>query len=292
MIHDALLILWDCSQLSEGNQHEPITYANEGDAAVYKRICGIAKSHHKIQNFIYATTFHSRKRQTETTNRSFGLYGQALSEGISEVLESYKKTLKDVEQLVIANPSYPLAFVYGYIEKYQGLFNTLNRIIITILERRLAGCQILSLVHQFILSGNEMVHEAILQIFSCINSVFLDQLCTWLLYGELKDPYEEFFVHCINKEDRTDSFISRPSTTNTVDKSLVLTLQQTPLECGYNLNAAMIPYFIPLSLAQEILFIGKTVVLFGFDPKKVKKNQAFSMSRTMLPLQKTNLDSR
>lgn len=54
----------------------------------------------------------------------------------------------------------------------------------------------------------------------------------------------------------------------------------------------MIPYFIPLSLAQEILFVGKTVILFGFDPKKVKKSNSFTINRPMLTLQKINADSR
>ncbi|CAG4946908.1 unnamed protein product [Colias eurytheme] len=292
MIHDALLILWDCSQVSEGLQQEPVTYGHEGDAAIFKRICGIAKGHRKIQNFVIATSFQSRREHSASGHRTFGLYGQALSEGITEVLQSYKKTLKDVEELVIANKNYTLSFVYSYVEKFQGLFNTLNRIITTIKERRLVGCQILSLLHQYILSGNEMVHEAIVKIFSCINAVFINQLCTWLLYGELKDPYEEFFVYGVKKDDSNDTFLSCPSTTNTGDKSLVSTLQQTPLDCGYNLNPTMIPYFIPLSLAQEILFVGKTVILFGFDPKKVKKNNNFSMNRAVMPLQKINIESR
>ncbi|CAK1551070.1 unnamed protein product [Leptosia nina] len=292
MIHDALLMLWDCSQTSEGIQQEPTTYGNDGDAAIYKRIYGIAKSHHKIQNFIIGTGFVSRQLHAASGHRTFGLYGQAVSEGISEILQSYKKTLMDVEHLVIANKNYTLAFVYSYVEKYQGLFNTLNRIIATLKERRLMGCQILGLLHQYILSGNEMVHDAIVKIFSNINAVFINQLCTWLLYGELRDPYEEFFIYTVKKNDSSDTFASCPSTTTTNDKSLVSTLQQTPLDCGYNLNATMIPYFIPLSLAQEILFVGKTIILFGFDPKKVKKNNSFSANRAMLPLQKINIESR
>lgn len=98
-----------------------------------------------------------------TSYKTTGLYVQALSEGISEILKSYKKTLVDVESLVIGNHNYTLAFIYSYVEKYHGLFNTLNRIITTIRERRLNGCQILSLIHQYILNGNEKVHQAVLK---------------------------------------------------------------------------------------------------------------------------------
>ncbi|KAF9424782.1 hypothetical protein HW555_000083 [Spodoptera exigua] len=265
MIHDALLILWDCSHTTEG-QKELVTYANHGDQEIFARITDIAKSHHKIQCFVEATGFYSRKSHIGL--RLCGLYSQALSEGFTEVLQSYKKNLMEVEGLVIGNHNYTLSFVYSYVEKYRGLFNTLNKIITTIEHRKLIGCQILSLLHQYILNGSEKVREAILRIFSCVNKVFVNQLCTWLLYGELKDPYHEFFILNNQAQDASDTFLSSPSTTNTCDKSLVSTLQDTTLECGYALNTSMIPYFVPLSLAQEILFIGKTIILFGFDPKK------------------------
>ncbi|CAH2042308.1 unnamed protein product, partial [Iphiclides podalirius] len=136
-----------------------------------------------------------------------------------------------------------------------------------------------------------MVHNAIIRIFSCINTVFVNQLCTWLLYGELRDPYEEFFIYRSKKDEFSDTLHSSPSTTTTCDKSLVTTLQQTSLDCGYNINPSMIPYFMPLSLAQEILFIGKTVILFGFDPRRVKRTN-MQLNRPLLPLQRLDNDTR
>ncbi|KAG7301406.1 hypothetical protein JYU34_014351 [Plutella xylostella] len=282
MIHDALLVLWDCSQAT---RKDPVVgpFANDGDSEMYGRICEIARSHHKIQNFVEATSFHARKSYSRPRNH--GMYAQALSEGITEVLQSYKKTLLEVEGLIIGNHKYTLSFVYSYVEKYRGLFNTLSRIISTIKERRLVGCQILSLTHQHILNGNEMVHEAIVKIFANINKVFVNQLCSWLLYGEFKDPYGEFFICASEKEEEaSDTFLSSPTTDH--DKSLVVTLQDTALDCGYNLKTNMIPYFVPLSLAQEILFIGKTVILFGFDPSKLKRHSsAPGPSSSMVSLQ-------
>ncbi|KOA95839.1 putative gamma-tubulin complex component 4, partial [Operophtera brumata] len=56
----------------------------------------------------------------------YGLYTQALSEGITEVLQSYKNTLVEVESLVIGNHNYTISFIYSYVEKYNGIFSTLN----------------------------------------------------------------------------------------------------------------------------------------------------------------------
>ncbi|XP_075981312.1 gamma-tubulin complex component 4 [Anticarsia gemmatalis] len=289
MIHDALLILWDCSQAKTEQEHNAVAYTEIGDAEIFERINEIARSHHRIRQYVETTGFRARKIHAASGIKMCGLYSQALSEGIAEVLQSYKKTLMEVEGLVIANHNYTLSFVYSHVVCYRGLFNTLNRIITTIEQRRLTGCQILSLVNQYILTGNEKVHDAIIRIFACINKVFVNQLCTWLLYGELKDPYQEFFI--VSQGSDSDTFLSSPSNT-TCDKSLVSTLQDTTLECGYSLNANMIPYFVPLSLAQEVLFIGRTVILFGFDPKKVKKNSSFVANRSLMPLQKCGIDSR
>ncbi|XP_028029212.1 gamma-tubulin complex component 4 isoform X1 [Bombyx mandarina] len=290
MIHDVLLILWDSSE-NGIEKKENLAYANEGDVEIYGRISEIAKSHHRIQSFVEETGFQSRKALSATTHsHRYGLYTQALSEGITEVLLSYKKTLVEVESLVIGNHNYTLSYVYSYIEKYQGLFNTLNRIITTIKERRLMGCQILSLIHQYILSGNKSIHDAVLKIFTSVNKVFIHQLCTWLLYGELKDVYQEFFISK-RKDDSSETLLSTPSSSNVCDKTLVSTLQET-LGCGYTLNPTLIPHFMPLSLAQEILFIGKTVILFDLDPKKVKKHSGFASSRPMLPLKKYGIESR
>ncbi|XP_026763022.2 gamma-tubulin complex component 4 isoform X2 [Galleria mellonella] len=274
-----------CRQIS-------LIFEEEGDAEIYNRIWDVARSHHTIQNYVETFGFRSRKLQSASGLKTSGLYAQALSEGVTEVLQDYKKTLVEVESLIIGNHNYNLSFVYSYVGKFHGLFNTLNKIIVTIKERRLTGCQILSLTHQYILNGNEMVHEAVIKIFTCINKVFVNQLCTWLLYGELRDPYQEFFIYRNNKDDNiSDTFLSSPST-NACDKSLVSTLQDTIIDCGYNLNPTMIPYFVPLSLAQEILFIGKTVILFGFDPRKVKRSSYFMNNRPIMPLQKCGADSR
>lgn len=290
-MQDALIILWNAIENDTDDEiTKPSVFAEQGDAEVYSRICDIAKSHRKIQRFIESAGFHGRKSQTDSGLKCYGLYAQALTEGFTEVLQSYKQTLVEVEGLVISNHKYTLSFVYSYVVKFRGLFNTFNKIITTITERRLVGCQILSLIHQYILNGNEMVHEAIVGIFSCVNKVFVSQLCTWLLYGELKDPYQEFFIFRNEKDEPSETFLSSPST-NTCEKSLVSTLQDTTLDCGYHLSSNMIPYFMPLSLAQEILFIGKTVILFSFDPKKVKRSQSFA-TRAILPLQKCGVDSR
>lgn len=53
-------------------QKEVVTYANQGDPEIFARITDVAKSHHKIQHFVEATGFRSRKS-------NMGLYTQLYS---------------------------------------------------------------------------------------------------------------------------------------------------------------------------------------------------------------------
>lgn len=82
---------------------------------------------------------------------------------MSDVIQSYKQMLIEVEKLMIENHTYTLSFIYSHVEKYRSLFITLNKIISSLKERKLTGCQILSYIHQHILTGNPMVHESVIK---------------------------------------------------------------------------------------------------------------------------------
>lgn len=50
-------------------------------------------------------------------------------------------------------------------------------------------------------------------------------------------------------------------------------------EYEYEINAVLLPYYIPISLAQKILFIGKSIVLFDSNPFEVKQKSLLIFSK-------------
>lgn len=50
-------------------------------------------------------------------------------------------------------------------------------------------------------------------------------------------------------------------------------------ENEYEINTTMLPYYIPLSLAQKILFIGKSIVLFDSNPFETKQKSLLIFSK-------------
>lgn len=137
-----------------------------------------------------------------------GLYSQALSEGFSEVIQTYKKTLMEVEALVIGNHNYTLSFVYSYVEKYRGLFNMLNKIIAAIEQRRLTGCQILSLLHQYILNANERVHEAVIRFVCTVTRLVILYSYVFISVALFCQLILQLKHHCYRKNSTSSSTLS------------------------------------------------------------------------------------
>lgn len=68
---------------------------------------------------------------------------------------------------------------------------------------------------------------------------------SWVLHGELKDPYREFFIATAGSGARFDQFDS--SSADFVWHSY------------YSLQSSMLPAFIPHKLATKILVVGKSI---------------------------------
>jgi len=101
-----------------------------------------------------------------------------------------------------------------------------------------------------------------------VHIVFYKHLTSWLLYGHLEDPYREFFIQKISDcekvlmhEDRKNNIDARESIN---DKKIDVDMWD------YNVQMDMLPSYIKPSLANKILTIGQTVIMFGNDPRQKK----------------------
>lgn len=88
--------------------------------------------------------------------------------------------------------------------------------------------------------------------------MFFQQLSQWLIYGRLVDTHDEFFIvrQDINLTcfDQQSKFTATSTTTLSRD---VINFSQ------YELSYEQLPQFLDRSLADDILFIGQTVIKFN-----------------------------
>lgn len=76
-----------------------------------------------------------------------------------------------------------------------------------------------------------------------LNEIFYHQISCWIIYGQLVDTYDEFFI----KENLSDDDWC------------------TPFE-KFSLNHTMLPKFVTVSSAERILNIGQTVLFLRSNP--------------------------
>lgn len=84
------------------------------------------------------------------------------------------------------------------------------------------------------------------------------------MYGQLEDARREFFIQKTSNCERTLLHVNGK---NDVD-ARELTSDKTPDMWDYDIQLDMLPSYIRPSLANKILTIGQTVIMFGNDPRQ------------------------
>ena len=108
--------------------------------------------------------------------------------------------------------------------------------VITDLVKNLKGGAICPAINTYVLNGSPATKQFISRILKEVSTPILSMIKTWMLAGEINDPFKEFFVE-------TDP--------NVGDDRLWTE--------KYRLNYVMIPAFLTNGLANKILQTGKCV---------------------------------
>ncbi|KAF9115962.1 hypothetical protein BGX27_005654, partial [Mortierella sp. AM989] len=92
----------------------------------------------------------------------------------------------------------------------------------------------------------------------------MKQVISWVIYGQIQDPFGEFFIIALRPTGTKParSPVVASTAASKLSKSLSASLSasnSTKWQAEYGLNEGMIPTMIPTSLANAILFIGKSI---------------------------------
>lgn len=113
-----------------------------------------------------------------------------------------------------------------------------------------------------------------------VHFVFYKHLTSWLLYGHLEDVHREFFIQkaldcekTLVHEDAKNDIDTRDQLANS--KNIGVNMWD------YDVQMDMLPSYIRPSLANKILTIGQTVIMFGNDPRQKKGNSTKKKSTSI-----------
>ncbi|KAF5291369.1 hypothetical protein FQA39_LY03520 [Lamprigera yunnana] len=288
MIHETLFYLWNCpGDLFKFNSEEDWLnsidvqdFLHPGERKLLQRIIVIALSYHEIQEFIKTVDTHpmlctSSKNGDMNTIRP-GLYVRAFSNGVDEVLEDYRKEIIYLEEMLLKNPQLTLTFILSSVEKFVTLFEALKSMIQLTKTEKIHGCLLIGKLHTYIDCGIESISKSAIKIMQTTNTIFYRHLCNWIIYGDLVDIYNEFFICDANCADENflypdqlkEAKITYKDRFCNMDFSKKHRIAKPCQVRKFYLNKEMVPSNISMETAETILFLGRIVWIVRNDPNK------------------------
>ncbi|CAL5425982.1 unnamed protein product [Camellia sinensis] len=186
------------------------------------------------------------------------VYRRAIANGIVEVLSVYRSAVLQIEQKLLADAVPILATVTQGLNKFFVLLPPLYELILEIEREDICGGRLLNLLHKRCHCGVPELQTCIQRLLWHGHQVMYNQLASWMVYGILNDQHGEFFIS--RQEDRDtehdsshSDMLEKFARMSTNDASL------TDWHLGFHISLDMLPEYIPMRVAESVLFAGKAV---------------------------------
>uniref|UniRef100_A0A8C7TUP0 Gamma-tubulin complex component n=1 Tax=Oncorhynchus mykiss TaxID=8022 RepID=A0A8C7TUP0_ONCMY len=286
MIHELLLALsgypgtiftWNKRTGLQVSQDLPFLHPSE--TSVLNRLCKLGSDYIRFTEFIEQHTGHVHQQEHHSiqTNQAGlnGVYLRAFCTGLDSMLQPYRQALLDLEQEFLGDPHLSISHVNYMLDQFQLLFPSVMVVVETIKSQKIHGCQILETVYKHSCGGLPPVRMALEKILAVCHGVMYKQLAAWMLHGLLLDQSEEFYVKqgpsaggaaANQEEDEEDLGIGGLSGKQLKELQDLRLIEEenmlAPSLQQFSLRAEMLPSYVPIRVAEKILFVGESVQMF------------------------------
>ncbi|XP_071845867.1 gamma-tubulin complex component 4-like isoform X1 [Apostichopus japonicus] len=253
-----------------------LPHLSPSEEARLNRLCLLSSHFKRFESFIKRHGGECVQKDDENVKLEDGLYLRSFCSGLDEALSGYRKTLLVLEEDILNDPTLTMGHIICLTEPYQGLFVSLSGILDKLETGRYHGCQILDMLQTGEwMYGQPDIQQTVQRILFTCHRVMFDQLTTWLLNGLLLDEYGEFFLHKTNEAqadqtnvDDEDDLGIGGITGRQMKRALKVIDGSDVAHDHFAINAPMLPSYLPLRVAEKILFAGESVQMF--ESKKQK----------------------
>ncbi|XP_027870022.1 gamma-tubulin complex component 4 [Xiphophorus couchianus] len=286
MIHELLLALsgypgtiftWNKRTGLQVSQDLPFLHPSE--TSVLNRLCKLGSDYIRFTEFIEQHTGHVHQQEHHTNQpNQTGLHGihlRAFCTGLDSMLQPYRQALLDLEQEFLGDPHLTISHVNYKLDQFQLLFPSVIVVVETIKSQKIHGCQILETVYKHSCGGLPPVRMALEKILAVCHGVMYKQLAAWMLHGLLLDQSEEFFIKqgpsaggaAANQDEEEEDLglggLSGKQLRELQDLRLIEEENMlAPSLQQFSLRTEMLPSYIPIRVAEKILFVGESVQMF------------------------------
>uniref|UniRef100_A0A672SPJ7 Gamma-tubulin complex component n=1 Tax=Sinocyclocheilus grahami TaxID=75366 RepID=A0A672SPJ7_SINGR len=286
MIHELLLALsgypgtiftWNKRNGLQVSQDLPFLHPSE--SSVLNRLCKMGTDYVRFTEFIEQHTGHVHQQEHYSSQPSqtglHGIYLRAFCTGLNSMLQPYRQALLDLEKEFLGDTHLSISHVNYMLEQFQLLFPSVMVVVETIKSQKIHGCQILETVYKHSCGGLPPVRMALEKILAVCHGVMYKQLAAWMLHGLLLDQSEEFFVKqgpsaggatAAQEEEEEDLGIGGLSGKQLRELQDLRLIEEenmlAPSLQQFSLRVEMLPSYIPVRVAEKILFVGESVQMF------------------------------
>ncbi|XP_064840547.1 gamma-tubulin complex component 4-like [Oncorhynchus masou masou] len=279
MIHELLLALsgypgtiftWNKRTGLQVSQDLPFLHPSE--TSVLNRLCKLGSDYIRFTEFIEQHTGHVHQQEHHSiqTNQAGlnGVYLRAFCTGLDSMLQPYRQALLDLEQ------------------EFQLLFPSVMVVVETIKSQKIHGCLILETVYKHSCGGLPLFawpwrrQHNIKDLF-CLSTQDpggvprgdVQAAGGGMLYGLLLDQSEEFWKQgpsaggaaANQEEDEKTWGLGGLSGKQLKELQTWLIEEENMLAPSlqqFSLRAEMLPSYVPIRVAEKILFVGESVQMF------------------------------
>ncbi|XP_078539445.1 gamma-tubulin complex component 4 [Lissotriton helveticus] len=296
MIHELLMALsgyrgsiftWNKRTGLQVSQEMPFLHPSE--TSVLNRLCRLGTDYIRFTEFIEQYTGHVQQQDHHPSQPGqcglHGMYLRAFCTGLDSLLQPYRQCLLDLEQEFLADPHLSISHVNYSLDQFHLLFPSVMVVVEQIKSQKIHGCQILENVHKHSCGGLPPVRSALEKVLAVCHGVMYKQVSAWMLHGLLLDQYEEFFVkqgqslsfgNVSTQEEEDDLGIGGLTGKQLRELQDLRLIEEekmlAPSLKQFSLRVEMLPSYIPVRVAEKILFVGESVQMF--------ENQNVHLTRT------------
>uniref|UniRef100_A0A8B9PNF5 Gamma-tubulin complex component n=1 Tax=Apteryx owenii TaxID=8824 RepID=A0A8B9PNF5_APTOW len=265
------------SFLPQVSQELPFLHPSE--TSVLNRLCRLGTDYIRFAEFVEQYTGHVQQQDHHPSQQNqgglHGIYLRAFCTGLDSVLQPYRQALLDLEQEFLADPHLSISHVNYSLDQFQLLFPSVMVVVEQIKTQKIHGCQILETVHKHSCGGLPPVRSALEKILAVCHGVMYKQLSAWMLHGLLLDQHEEFFIkqgpssgNVPGQPEEDDDDLGIGGLTGKQLRELqdLRLIEEenmlAPSLKQFSLRVEMLPSYIPVRVAEKILFVGESVQMF------------------------------
>jgi hypothetical protein len=289
MINDILFCLLGYTGgvfVDSGNQfnlNETIDSVTDSEKELLKKIGEIGFKYKILKDFVknYESVFNqnllkgkSDNLDSEDENQNYELetsvFLSAVCLSLNEFLRNYETQIESLENKFYRDLVLTGSEIISNVEKYSNIFDKIYEFLqqVTSPGKSLKGAEFLNYLYECTISGDPEVKNVFRSFFINSNKMILNFITFWIINGNITSS--EFFITSAN------------NFTNTGDKSEQLNSYSIHLEleswsANFYIEYSNIPSYIPHSLVEDILFVGKAMKILNsnknLDEDKIPFNE-------------------